>query len=152
MPRGTALVRIVRLLALATLIMVFGWSGLQKVIDPASFSLAVFRYHLLPHAAVNPVSLWIAWLEITCAFILLCIPPLRRAALWLILCMLIVFLLGIGINLIRGSHIACGCFSSSPMAHPVGWAALLKNLGLILVAGSALITHPAPFNTIARNV
>jgi len=48
-----------RMVALAILMGVFGWSGLQKMIDPAGFSLAVFRYHLLPHAAVNVVALLI---------------------------------------------------------------------------------------------
>jgi len=87
---------------------------------------------------VNIVSLWIAWLELACAFILLFIPRFRFAALWLILGLLLVFSLGIGINLIRGSHIACGCFSTSPMAHPIGWLGLVKNIGLMILVVFAL--------------
>lgn len=135
------LVRYVRVGAIAILVVVFGYSGLHKIIDPAGFSLSVFRYHLLPYAAVNVASLWVAWLELTCAFILLFIPRARVAALWLIMGLLLVFSLGIGINLIRGSHMACGCFSSSPMAHPIGWLGLLKILGLIVVAVYALVSY-----------
>ena len=121
-----------RVVSIAILAVVFGWSGLHKVIDPSGFSLSVFRYHLLPYATVNIVSLWIAWLELACAFILLFIPRFRVAALWIILALLLVFSLGLGLNLIRGSHMACGCFSSSPMAHPISWLALLKNIGLMI--------------------
>lgn len=127
-----------RLVCIAVLIVVFGWSGLHKVIDPTGFSLSVFRYHLLPYSVVNIISLWIAWLELACAFILLFVPRLRKAALWLVLCLLTVFSFGIGINLIRGSHMACGCFSSSTMVHPIGWLALLKNLVLLILVVYAL--------------
>ena len=132
------LVRYVRVGAIAMLAVVFGWSGLHKVIDPAGFSLSVFRYHLLPYAAVNSVSVWIAWLEVSCAFILLFIPRFRLAALWLILGLLAVFSFGIGINLARGSHMACGCFSTSPMAHPIGWLGWVKNIGLMILVAFAL--------------
>jgi uncharacterized membrane protein len=81
--------------AIATLAGVFGWSGLQKMVDPAGFSLSVFRYHLFPYDAVNAVSLWIAGLELACV-IGLFIPRLRTAALWVLLCLLLVFSIGIG--------------------------------------------------------
>lgn len=124
--------RIFRVLVIAILVVVFGWSGLHKIIDPSGFSLSVFRYHLLPYGAVNVVALWIAGLELACVAGLF-IPRLRTASLWVILGLLIVFTLGIGINLARGSHMACGCFSTSPMAHPIGWSSLLKNMGLMVL-------------------
>ena len=138
---GSILVRYSRVVAIAVLAGVFGWSGLHKVIDPTSFSLSVFRYHLLPYAAVNAASLWIAWLELTCAFALLFIPRFRAASLWLLLGLLAAFSFGVGINLLRGSHMACGCFSSSPMAHPISWLGLLKNLGLVILAVYALVAR-----------
>jgi hypothetical protein len=144
MSRGNQISRLARLVALAVLVAVFGWSGLHKAIDPAGFSLSVFRYHLLPYAAVNIVSLWIAWLELTCVFILLFVPRLRTAALWSILCLLAMFSMGIGINLMRGSHMACGCFSSSPMAHPVSWLLLLKNCALMGLTAFVLVGQKRP--------
>lgn len=142
MPGRNQLVRYVKKLCIIMLAVVFGWSGLHKIIDPAGFSLSVFRYHLLPYAAVNITSLWIAGLELMCAALLF-VPRLRAAALWMLLGLLVVFSLGIGINLFRGSHMACGCFSTSPMAHPIGWLALLKNLGLGIAATCALFCRPA---------
>ena len=127
-----------RWLSIVMLAVVFGWSGLAKMLDPEGFSLAVYRYHLVPNITVNMMSLWIATLELVCATILLLVPRLRKAALWIIMYLLIAFTLGIGINLMRGSQMACGCFSTSPMAHPIGWLGLLKNLGLMVLAAYAL--------------
>ena len=129
--------RTLRVLAVAILVVVFGWSGLNKIIDPSGFSLSVFRYHLLPYEAVNIAALWIAGLELACVAGLF-ILRLRTAALWTLLCLLIVFTLGIGINLLRGSHMACGCFSTSPMAHPMGWLGVLKNVGLMALVAYVL--------------
>jgi len=121
-----------KVMAIAILAMVFGWSGVHKIIDPAGFSLSVFRYHLLPDETINVVALWVAGLELACVAGLF-VPRLRTGALWMLLCLLVVFSLGIGINMIRGTHMACGCFSSSPMAHPIGWLSLLKNAGLMFL-------------------
>ena len=136
-------VRYGRVMAIAVLAGVFGWSGMQKMVDPAGFSLSVFRYHLLPYDVANAVSLWIAGLELVCAFILLFIPRLRTEALWLILGLLVLFSFGIGINLMRGASMACGCFSTSPMAHPIGWFGVLKNVGLMAVVVCARVPRMA---------
>ncbi len=134
MPSRIQIGRLIRWMTLLVLAGAFGWSGLVKVLDPEGFALSVYRYHLLPHAAVNAVSLWIAWLELACAVILLLIPRLRTSAQWLLLSLLITFSLAIIVNLIRGSQMACGCFSTSSLAHPIGWLGLLKNLGLMLLS------------------
>ncbi len=133
MPGRSQLTRVLRVLAIAILAVIFGWSGLHKIINPEGFSLSVFRYHLLPYEAVNIVALWIAGLEILCASLLF-VPRLRAAVLWTLLCLLIVFSFGICIALVRGSHMACGCFSTSPMAHPIDGVSLLKNIELIVLA------------------
>jgi uncharacterized membrane protein YphA (DoxX/SURF4 family) len=139
-------VRYGRVVAIAILAGVFAWSGLQKMVDPSGFSLSVFRYHLLPYDAVNAVSLWIAGMELACAFVLLFVPRLRTAALWLLLCLLLVFSFGVGINLARGASMACGCFSTSPMTHPIGWFGVLKNVGLMALAVYALLSR-TPMNS-----
>ena len=139
-------VRYGRVVAIAILAGVFGGSGLQKMVNPSGFSLSVFRYHLLPYDAVNAVSLWITGVELACAFILLFVSRLRAAALWTILGLLLVFSFGIGINLLRGTTMACGCFSTLPMAHLIGWLGVLKNVGLMMLA-TYLLAVPAGFNS-----
>ena len=111
------------------------------MIDPASFSLALFRYHLLPYFAVNIASLWLPGLELVCALALL-VPRLRASALILIFILLILFSLGISVNLLQGSQMACGCFSTSPMAHSNDWSGVAKNSGLMILIACILSLTP----------
>jgi len=115
------------LLGIATL---FGWAGLQKAIHLDAFSLAVYRYHLLPEAVINVVALWVVGLELLCA-LLLFVPAFRLASLWVLFIMLLFFTFGIGLNLARNVQTSCGCFSTSPMAHSLGVVGIIKNLALM---------------------
>ena len=60
-------------------------SGWYKILYPADFALAVYRFHLLPDFLVNAAALYFQWLEMVCAFCLLFIPRYRVAALWITL-------------------------------------------------------------------
>ena len=130
------------ILTLLFLAGIFGYSGMVKLLDLEGAALSVYRYHLLPSCSVNILALWLGALELWCSIALL-IPRFRKAALWLVLGLLIIFSLAIGINLMRGSQMTCGCFSTSPMAHPIGWLSDLKNFGLIALVICAFRTVPA---------
>ena len=114
-------------------------SGYQKVLHPADFALAVYRFHLLPDVLVNAAALYFQWLEMLCAICLIFVPRFRVAALWITLGLLGLFTAGIGINLLRGSAFTCGCFSTSPLAQPMTWLSVARNTGLILLAAMGLI-------------
>lgn len=113
-------------------------SGFHKILYPADFSLAVYRFHLLPDVLVNIVSLYVPWVEVVCGFCLLFVPKLRVASLWIVLVLLIIFTIAIGINLFQGSEIGCGCFSSAPDAQPMSGMSLARNVALMGLAGLAL--------------
>lgn len=133
--KGTGLLSV---LAIAVLAGVFIWSGMVKILDPEAFALSVYRYHLLPFWAVNAVALWIPMLELVCGATLLFVPRLRPATLLVLLGLLIIFSGGIGINLIRGNEVSCGCFSMSPLAQSMSWLGLLKNVVLVFLVLHAL--------------
>lgn len=114
-------------------------SAYHKLLYPADFALAVYRFHLLPGFAVNLAALWMPWLELVCAFCLLFVPKFRVAALWIALVLLILFTGGIAVNLIRGSAFSCGCFSSSPAAKPMDWLSVWRNIALTLLVLLALV-------------
>ena len=116
-------------------------SGCYKIVHPAEFSLAVYRFHLLPGFLVNITALYLAWLELTCAACLLFIPRYRVAALTIVLLLFSVFTCGIIINLLRGTHFGCGCFSTSPLAQPMGWMSVARNGALILLVFLALFAN-----------
>jgi hypothetical protein len=113
-------------------------SGYHKVLYPADFALAVYRFHVLPGFMVNAASLYIQWLEIACAVCLLFIPKYRVAALWLALAMLALFTASIAINLVRGTVFGCGCFSHDPAARPMDGLSVARNIALMLLALLAL--------------
>ncbi len=114
-------------------------SGYHKIIYPTDFALTVYRFHLLPDLLVNIASLYIAWLEVGCAVCLFLIPKYRVAALWIALILLAFFTGGIIINLLRGTAFSCGCFSNSPVAKPMDWLSVARNIALILLVGLALV-------------
>jgi len=116
-------------------------AGYYKILYPADFAVAVYRFHLLPGFLVNAAALYVPWLELVCAFCLLFLPRLRAAALWLVLGLLIVFTLAIGINLWRGSVFGCGCFGRGSTDEPLTWIHLLRNAGLIVLVVIGLFSR-----------
>jgi len=116
-------------------------SGCHKVLYPDDFSLAVFRFHLLPDSLVNIAAVYFAWLEAICALCLLAIPRFRAPALWITLVLLVIFSGGLIINLLRDSSFGCGCFSASPLAKPMSWLNVGRNGGLILLVAMALVAQ-----------
>lgn len=142
---------VLRLIRLG-LAMVFAFAAVPKIVNPAAFAEAVYRYHLLPDWAINLVAIYLPWLELVCAVALILLPGLRRGAFALIGGMLFVFTGAMAVNLYRGIDIACGCFSVTRGDSLTGWN-IARNLGLLLItaAGWALertrlssISSPAP--------
>lgn len=83
----------------------------HKLLDPAGFALAIARYDLLPTAAVNAVALVLPWIEVILAVLLAC-DVLMGPALWLTNILFVSFAASIGIAMIRGLDIDCGCFTT----------------------------------------
>ena len=115
-------------------------SGYHKVLYPADFALAVYRFHLLPDVLVNISSLYFQWLEVVCGLCLLFIPKFRIAALWITLALLIVFTGAIGLSLLRGTAFGCGCFSNAPDAQPMSGMSIARNVALMALVGLALVS------------
>lgn len=112
----------------------FLWAAWNKVSHPADFALSVFRYHVLPPSWVNLMALMLSWLELVCAVCVLSVPKMRKPALMILLVLLLIFTGVIVVNILRGIQVACGCFDTSPLAKPLGWLNVLRNVGLILLA------------------
>jgi hypothetical protein len=115
-------------------------SGYHKMIYPADFSLAVFRFHLLPDSWVNLTALYVSWLEVIVSICLLALPRYRVSALWISLVLLLLFTGAMSINLLRESSFGCGCFSSSPLAKPMSWMGLVRNGCLIALTALGLVS------------
>ena len=115
-------------LALAGVFLAAAWPKLR---DPAGFAKNIFNYQMLPDAAINPLAIFLPWLELFAALALLFFPPLRRGALWLISAMTVIFIGAIGSAMARGINIDCGCFSTTGGGMKTGWLHLLFDAVLL---------------------
>lgn len=115
-------------LALAGVYLVAAWPKLR---DPEGFAKAISNYQLLQDAMINPLAIFLPWLELFTALALLAAPPLRRGALWLLGAMTLVFIIAIASAMARGIDIDCGCFSTGGQGMRTGWLHLLLDAGLL---------------------
>jgi len=112
-------------------------AAFPKISNPGQFALAVYQYQILPAVWVNPIAIYLPWLEISCAAALVVLPAARRGALLLVAGMLLIFTLAIAWVVVRGQSIPCGCFGGDDST-AAGWWSLARNCGLLALAAFAL--------------
>jgi len=113
-------------------------AALPKIADPPSFAHMIYNYKIVPWALINPMTLIMPWLELLCG-VALVLGIWKGAARTLIAGMLVVFILAISINLIRGNPIDCGCFNVADAGKTaeqrfadMRWD-ILRDLGMLLL-------------------
>ena len=119
----------------------FAWAALAKLGDLPSFAKQVHNFRLVPIATENLVALTLPWVELLAALGLV-LGVRARAGAVVVLGLLAVFTLAILAALARGLDIDCGCFGTAD-ASRVGAAKVLQNVGMLLLAGLALV-RPRP--------
>jgi uncharacterized membrane protein YphA (DoxX/SURF4 family) len=113
---------------------VFAGAAITKIADPAEFHAAIQTYRMLPEALVAPLAVWLPWLEL-CTAIALVWPRHRRAALWVIFALSIVFIVAIAQAWWRGLDIVCGCFGRpTTVSGPAFREYLLRDLAFLAAA------------------
>ena len=127
--------------------LVFIAASLHKIYDPQAFAADIFNYRLFPDQLVNPLALFVPWLELaggTC----LVLGRWSLGAAGLLTGLMAAFMLGLGYNWFRGLDVACGCFVSGGQGHGSPAMALLRDagfllLGLLALAGELRASGPA---------
>ena len=118
-------------LALAT---VFIGAALTKIADPAAFHAAILTYRAVPELLVPALALWLPWVEL-CTGLALLWPRHRRAALWLVVALNVVFLAALGQAAWRELDIVCGCFGRPATVRGAGYLKYLaRDLALLAAA------------------
>lgn len=123
---------VVLLAARLLLATVFFVAGVAKLADLKGSRKSAIEFGV-PAALAGPFGLLLPLVEFTVAGTL--IPA--STALWGAigaLALLLLFALGIGVNLVRGRKPDCHCFGQLYSA-PAGWKVLLRNVALAAVAG-----------------
>ena len=104
---------------------IFLYSSYHKIIDPAQLAKIIYGYGLFPHYLINLIAIILPFMELISGLALvLGIYP--KSAAIIINAMLLIFIISIAINLIRGHQFNCGCFS-------FGHQGDIKSVQLLLV-------------------
>jgi hypothetical protein len=118
---------------------VFIVASIPKITNPAAFASAVYQMNLLPVALVNPVAIYLPWIEFVSACALVLVPPARRGALALLGFLLAAFTVALMWNFLRGTAMSCGCFGGTFLETILPpWAAPIRNLVLLVLVCIAL--------------
>jgi hypothetical protein len=113
------------------LIAVFAGAAVTKIADPGEFESAIQTYRMMPEWLVAPVAVWLPWMELCTAAALLW-PRHRRAALWLVFALSVMFMIAIGQAWWRGLDIVCGCFGRpATVSGPALRGYLLRDLAFL---------------------
>ena len=119
-------------------------AALPKIADPPSFAHMVYNYRLLPGPLVNLASLTMPWAELLMGVALVC-GLWRRTAASLVGALLVVFIVAISVNLLRGNAIDCGCFDVADAGKSVEerfhdmWMVILRDVGMLLLVAQGLL-------------
>jgi uncharacterized membrane protein YphA (DoxX/SURF4 family) len=111
---------------------IFIYASIDKIAHPDQFARIIYNYHLLPGSLVNLVALILPMSEFIAGICLITGTFYDGARNYLLL-LLIVFMVAIGINVIRGVDLECGCFTVSSRAKSASLQLLFRDLGYLLI-------------------
>ena len=119
-------------------------AGAMKALDMRTFVDVVQAYRIAPHVMIVPVAFVVPWVEIVLGAALLLGFWLRSSAV-LSAGLLIAFMVGLGVNILRGADMSCGCFG--PYFADVSLeGALLRNVVFLGCAAVLFAVRDAPFS------
>jgi putative oxidoreductase len=105
---------------------IFIYAGMSKVHYPGEFAENLAAYQMLPYWAVNIAAVVLPWAEIICGLLLI-VGLKSRVAASVIGLLLLIFTVGILMNLLKGTPINCGCFDS--VGAQISWKDVFRDLG-----------------------
>jgi uncharacterized membrane protein YphA (DoxX/SURF4 family) len=112
---------------------VFIYASLDKIVQPDQFARIIFNYHLVPASLINAVALILPWVEFG-AGLMLILGIWPRAAGMVLTALVVIFLVALSINWIRGVDLECGCFTVSSRAKGAIGSLIWRDLLLLAVA------------------
>lgn len=124
---------------------IFIYSGVEKITDPAGFSLSISNYKLLPDFLVNISAIILPWIEFISGILLLFGISVKENS-FILTALLGIFIVAVSISLARGLNIDCGCFGTAS-GQKVGLQKIIENI-LLFFIGILLIIFNSDFLTL----
>lgn len=110
---------------------VFIYASVDKILHPDQFAIAVNNYRLLPEILVNSFAIVLPWAELLAGFLLV-LGQWQRSSSFVLASLVIVFIIAVGIGLLRGLDISCGCFNTAS-GRKIGLQVLFGDFFLLAV-------------------
>lgn len=88
----------------------FIYASYSKILAPAVFAKIIFGYGLFPASLINLAAIILPFVELIAGLALI-IGFYPRSAALIINALLLVFIVSLSINIIRGHEFDCGCFA-----------------------------------------
>ncbi|MCP4705452.1 MAG: DoxX family membrane protein [candidate division Zixibacteria bacterium] len=111
---------------------IFIYASLDKIANPSEFARIVYNYHLAPGDLVNLAAIILPWLELICGLSVI-LGFYKEGGILIISFLMVVFIVAIGINVIRGVDLECGCFTVSSKARGSALSLLYRDIGLLAI-------------------
>lgn len=103
----------------------FIYASLNKIIYPTEFSDNIAAYLLVPFWLVNPLAIFLPWIELVSGVCL--VTGIRvRASAAIITILMGVFTIAVVMVLVKEIPIDCGCFQN--VGDPVSWKTVVRDL------------------------
>lgn len=112
---------------------VFLYAAYHKILHPATFAETVYKYQILPAAAINLTALTLPWLELllgVCLITGIWLPGATAISTGL----LTIFIMALVVNQIRGLNIHCGCFSAESTEGPADLWTVGRDIGFLALS------------------
>jgi uncharacterized membrane protein YphA (DoxX/SURF4 family) len=112
---------------------IFIYASLDKILHPEGFARIIFNYHLVPAPLINLVAIVLPWVEFGAGlFLVLGIWP--RASGFILTGLVVIFLIALSVNWLRGVNLECGCFSVSGKGKSAIGELIVRDIVLLLLA------------------
>lgn len=118
-------------------------AAIPKLKEPPVFAKNVHAYAMLPDSLVNLLALALPGVEIVAGLALIA-GVWRRAAALVVSGLLLVFVAGLTLNLVRGNPVACSCFDIHAAVKSCSeqlkdmFHTILRDIGMLALAAHVL--------------
>jgi putative oxidoreductase len=131
------------LVARVVVALIFIIAAIPKISNPAEFAGEIARYNLMPNAFLNIMALALPWIELITAIFLL-VGIRMKANSVIISGMLLVFVVAIGLAMVQGLNINCGCHTKG-LSGKVGWAKIFEDIALMAFCAMIFFSSNSAF-------
>lgn len=116
---------------------VFVLASLHKITDPAQFAKIIYGYGLFPGFSINLIAIVLPYFEFILGIALI-VGFWPGSASLLLAGLLIMFILAVSINMIRGYEFDCGCFTFDE--HTISYPEYFKVVRNVILFGFCMFT------------